>query len=84
MNWNLLVNVVNQIPNVVKGIEGIITDEKAGATKKQLAQLSLFTAASIAGAIDPNDTQQIAFFGNLTDVGIELFGATSGLFGKKS
>lgn len=54
-----------------QAVEGIVTEAKAGATKKQLATDSLGVATAIAQTIDPANTAQISAAQQLVSISID-------------
>lgn len=71
--FSILQMVLGLMPSVVQGIETVITDQKAGATKKKLAMDimgSAFTGLATAANLQPNNAT-LNLVNQLTDVGIE-------------
>lgn len=53
-----------------QAVEAIVTEAKAGASKKQMATEALGVATAIAQSIDPNDTAKINAANQLVSVAI--------------
>lgn len=72
-NWLTLANLLMQVPKIVLGVEGIVTEAKSGATKKQLALDSLAAAATITDGTVPQ-------YQSLTDTAAAALGASIDLW----